>query len=316
MFRRSPPWRACAFLPGALVLLSGLAAAAPSPDPVTAVAVRSLLLDGQRLDGSLVAVGTSGFIVRSDDSGATWSRASVPKRAVLTGVCFADAKRGWAVGHDAVILHTEDGGATWAVQYRGADLESSFLDVAFLDANTGFAIGAYGLFLATGDGGRTWTPRKIIEQDYFLNRITIGPESTLYVAGEHGTLLRSTDRGATWVPIASPYDGSFYGILPLGPRKLLAYGLRGRIFRSEDDGGTWVPVPNEARVLIATAVRLRSGVIVLGGQARWFFVSRDDGRSVSPWAPGLTTGVAELVETPAGAPLALGEAGATLLPAP
>jgi len=316
MFRRSSSWRAGAFLPGALALLTGLAAAAPVPDPITAVAVHSLLLDGQRCDGSVVAVGAYGFIVRSTDGGATWSLASVPKRAVLTGVCFVDAKRGWAVGHDALILHTEDSGLTWAVQYQGADLEASFLDVGFLDANTGFAIGAYGLFLATTDGGRTWTQRKIIDQDYFLNRITIGPGGALYIAGEHGTLLRSTDRGATWVATATPYDGSFFGVLPLGPRTLLAYGLRGRIYRSEDDGGTWQLVPNDARVLLATAVRLRSGVIVFAGQARSFFVSRDDGRSVSPWSPGLTTGVAELVEAPDGTVLALGEAGLTPLPAP
>jgi len=51
----------------------------------------------------------------------------------------------------------------------------------FLDAQTGFVAGAYGQFLATTDGGRTWTPRRVIEEDYFLNRITAGPTGTLYL---------------------------------------------------------------------------------------------------------------------------------------
>jgi photosystem II stability/assembly factor-like uncharacterized protein len=159
-------------------------------------------------------------------------------------------------------------------------------------------------------------PRRIITEDYFLNRITAGPTGTLYLAGEHGTLLRSTDRGNTWVPIRTPYDGSFYGILPLGPKTLLAHGLRGRIYRTEDDGGNWQPVPSEQRGLLATAVRLRNGVIIVAGQSRLFAISRDEGRSFMPWSPGLTTGVAELVEAPDGTPLAFGEEGVTRLPAP
>ncbi len=300
----------------ALALTPCLLRTAPAADLTTEVAARSLLLDGQTIGRTVVAVGAYGHVLRSGDNGVTWQLAVPPVRATLTGIFMIDAQRGWAVGHDAVILHTADGGVTWSVQYQGTDLQASFLDVGFLDAQNGFAVGAYGLFLATADGGRTWTQRQVIADDYFLNRLTIGPTGTLYIAGEHGTLLRSTDRGATWTPSPTDYDGSFYGILPLGERTLLAYGLRGRIYRSEDDGGTWQLVPNEVRTLVMTAVRLRSGVIVFGGQARSLFVSRDEGRTVAPWSPGLTTGVAELVEAPDGALLALGEAGATLLPAP
>ena len=69
-------------------------------------------------------------------------------------------------------------------------------------------------------------------------------------------------------------------------------------------------------MLFATAVRLRSGVIVVAGQARSFAVSRDDGRSFAPWSPGLTTAVAELLEAADGTLLAFGEQGVTRLPAP
>ena len=292
------------------------AASGPAADPVTALAARSLLLDAQTVGGTIVAVGAAGHILRSTDSGASWELAKAPTLATLTGVSFADAQHGWAVGHDALILRTEDGGRTWIKQYQGEDLQVSFLDVLFLDAQTGFVVGAYGQFMATADGGRTWTPRRLSEDDYFFNRLTRGPDGTLYIAGEHGTLLRSTDRGLTWVPIRAPYDGSFYGILPLAPKVLLAHGLRGRIYRSEDDGDTWQLAPTDLRVLLATAAHLRNGVIVVAGQGRAFLVSRDDGRSFTVWSPGLTTGVAELIEAPDGRLLAVGEAGVTPLPAP
>jgi photosystem II stability/assembly factor-like uncharacterized protein len=285
-------------------------------DPATDLATRTLLLDAQAFGRTVVAVGAGGHILRSTDGGSTWQLARSSTLATLTGVHFPDERHGWAVGHDAVILHTEDGGLTWTKQYQGPDLQVSFLDVCFLDAQTGFVAGAYGQFLATSDGGRTWTQRPIIAEDYFLNRLSQGSSGTLFLAGERGTLLRSVDRGVTWVPIRTPYDGSFYGILPLGPKTLLAHGLRGSLYRSEDDGDTWQVVPNEQRVLFATAVRLRSGVIVVAGQARSFAVSRDEGRSFAPWAPGLTTGVAELIEASDGTLLAFGEQGITHLPAP
>lgn len=292
------------------------AAHCPAADQATLLASRTLLLDAQAFGQTVVAVGAGGHVLRSTDSGRTWQLARTPTQATLTGVSFPDAQHGWAVGHDAVILHSEDSGLTWTTQYQGTDLQVSFLDVCFLDAQTGFVAGAYGQFLATTDGGLTWTTRRIIDDDYFLNRITAGPTGTLYLAGEHGTLLKSTDKGNNWVPIRTPYDGSFYGILPLGPKTLLAHGLRGRIYRSPDDGETWESAPNEQRGLLATAVRLKNGVIIVAGQSRLFAISRDDGRNFTPWAPGLTTGVAELVEAPDGTLLAVGEDGVTPLPAP
>ena len=310
------------FARSSLRLLAGLlcvaiaASSSPAADPATVVATRTLLLDAQTVGHTIVAVGASGHIVRSTDSGGNWQAVSVPTTSTLTGVCFPDGQHGWAVGHDAVILHSEDAGLTWTKQYQGSDLQTSFLDVCFLDARNGFVVGAYGQFLATVDGGQTWTARRIIEEDYFLNRITVGPAGTLYIAGEHGTLLRSNDRGATWSAIRTPYDGSFYGVLPLGPQTLLAYGLRGRVYRSEDDGATWQLLPIDMRVLFATAVRLRSGVIVIAGQARCFAISRDEGRSLTAWSPGLTTGVAEVIEAPDGTPMAFGEEGVTRLPLP
>jgi photosystem II stability/assembly factor-like uncharacterized protein len=119
----------------------------------------------------------------------------------------------------------------------------------------------------------------------------------------------------TWETLNSPYDGSFYGILALGEADLIAYGLRGKIFHSLDAGETWTPVATDARGLIATAAVTKSG-IVFAGQSRTWLVSRDHGQTVAPLVPApLTTGVAELLVLPDGTLLALGEAGATLLPA-
>lgn len=294
-----------------------VAASIPLSLAAADVAPRMLLLDGATAGSDLVVVGERGAILRSADQAHTWQAATAPTLATLTGVSFApDGKHGWAVGHDALILASSDAGRTWTKAWQGESLSDSFLDVLALTEQHVIAIGAYGLFLATTDGGRTWTRRKILEDDYHLNRLTQGPTGTLYLAGEHGTLLRSTDHGASWTRIGTTYDGSFYGILPVANTRLLAHGLRGRAFHSGDDGATWNPLAIDEPVLLATALKLRNGYLVLAGQSRALFVSRDNGRRYVPWSVGLTTAVAELLELADGTVLALGEAGATILPKP
>jgi photosystem II stability/assembly factor-like uncharacterized protein len=282
----------------------------------TAAPPRVLLLDGAVVGSDLIAVGELGTILRSSASGGDWQRVTVPTTATLTGVSFApDGRHGWAVGHDALVLATSDGGSSWNRQFQGDNLQDSFLDVLALDARQVIAIGAYGLCLVTRDGGATWSRQKLIEEDNHLNRLTRGPDGTLYLAGEHGTLLRSADAGAHWTRLAAPYDGSFYGILPVDAHTLLAYGLRGRVFRSIDDGATWRPIATPQPVLLATSLRLSATEILLAGQARTLLVSHDGGVTFAG-VPALETAIAELLPAANGTIIALGEAGATVLPKP
>lgn len=294
---------------GGFVIFWQLLGAAP-------VVPNMLLLDGAVAGAEILAVGERGTILGSADQGRTWEARPSTVTATLTGISFApDGRHGWAVGHDALILATEDGGRSWRKQWQGENLTDSFLDVIALDARHAIAIGAFGLCVETTDGGATWKPRRLLDDDYHLNRITRGPSGTLYLAGEHGTLLRSRDQGATWDGIHSPYDGSFYGILPLADIRLLAYGLRGRLYLSDDDGDTWEPVSNGQRNLMLTAVGVAPQRVILAGQARAFVALDLVNRTLQPTHAKMQTAVAELLPLPDGALLCLGEAGVTLLPA-
>jgi len=279
------------------------------------ISPRMLLLDGAIVGSELVVVGDRGTILRSSDRAHTWRAVPRATAATLTGISFAAhpgtaGTAGWAVGHDALILGTTDGGRTWSKQFQGGNLQDSFLDVLALDARHVIAVGAYAMYFETKDGGKTWSKRKVTEDDHHFNRLTRGPTGTLYLAGERGTLLKSQDAGATWSAIATPYDGSFFGILPLDARSLLAYGLRGHVFRSTDDGATWTRIATPQAVILATALKLKSGAILLAGGTGALLTSADDGVTFSPAAQSPTKAIAELIELPDGGLLALGEAGA------
>lgn len=270
--------------------------AAPAKSPLdrpammSAKASKSLLIDVATAGQRLIAVGERGLIVFSDDQGKTWTQAKVPVSVMLTSVSFPSPQKGWAVGHNGVILHSEDAGASWTVQRAERDANSEkagapLLGVWFVDGTTGYAVGAYGYFLATHDGGATWTDNSaaIANPDgWHLNAIHGISGGPAYIVGEHGKLFRSLDGGASWTPLASPFDGSFFGVSPLGTDLVLIYGLQGRLFASADQGNTWQQVQSGVTSGLNAATRLANGKIVVAGNAGVVLVAADNGLNLVP----------------------------------
>lgn len=296
--------------------LNGLAdPARPSP-----LAAKSLLLDVSKAGDRLVAVGEWGHVVLSDDGGETWRQArAVPRRVTLTNVHFADAQRGWAVGHDAVVLHTRDGGETWVLQHADPGLEAPLLAVRVGADGHGLAIGAFSLVLETRDGGERWVeadPPGGEGADAHLNALFEAPGGALFIAAERGEIYRSTDDGAHWARLSPPYAGSFWGGLALPDGGVLVFGMRGNAFRSDDGGESWSRVDTGTDKSLTGGIARAPGRVVLVGLGGVVLESNDGGRRFDartlPHRRALTA-------VAAGAPgrlVVTGENGAQLIEAP
>jgi len=280
---------------------------APQPPPRSAeharLAAHTLLIALAAAGERLVAVGDRGVIVFSDDRGLSWTQAtSVPVQALLTGVCFFDARQGVAVGHDEVVLATADAGENWRLVHYAPEAQRPLLDVWCGAGGLGVAVGAYSTYLTSADGGATWSERHFaaspaprqagaphaarsaIEESgggYHLNRIVSASADRLYIAGEAGHLYRSDDGGDHWQELASPYAGSFFDVLPLAGDALLACALRGNLYRSEDAGASWRRIETGSVALLDGAARLPGGALAVVGLSGVVLVSRDGGRSFS-----------------------------------
>jgi photosystem II stability/assembly factor-like uncharacterized protein len=258
----------------ALLLSAGLVAPATvdTGPPLSEWAVMArlapqrLLLDVARSGERLLAVGERGHILVSSDAGRAWTQARVPTRALLTGVYMHDDRLAWAVGHDAVVLRTRDGGASWERVHHDPEAERPLLDVWFADAERGLATSAYGELLVTRDGGDSWQKRAIREgDDFHLNQIASATDGTLYIAAEAGHLYRSDDGGETWLALPSPYEGSFFGLLPLAEGPVLAFGLRGRLFSSADRGMSWTRIETATEATLLCGLETGPGRFVVAG---------------------------------------------------
>lgn len=276
---------------------------------IAPLAPRSLLLDAAVVGDRIVVVGERGHVLISTDDGASWRQVAVPTRAMLTAVAFADDRVGVAVGHDSVILRTEDAGDSWELVYSAPEDEAPFFDVWFADAAAGFAIGAYGSHYRTADAGRTWSFEPIGDTDWHLHQIARSETGRLYLAAEAGFVYRSDDDGTTWTELPSPYEGSFFGVLPLDGDTVLLFGLRGHLFRSEDAGKTWNVIDTSTVAMLTDGARLADGTIVIVGLGGTVLVSTDGGASFSySQRPG-RRGISAVAETGAGTLVLVGEFG-------
>lgn len=304
------------------------------------LAERSLLLDGQVIGERIIVVGERGHILISEDHGVSWQQQEVPTRANLTSVFFIDSDNGWVAGHDSVILQTSDGGRHWQQVYADPEDERPILDLWFRDMHHGYAVGAYGLFLVTEDGGKSWQPfdfnpatlmadgvgvgedwddgfeEEPWEIDFHLNQMAATPNGRLFITAEAGNIYRSDDACHSWLSLPSPYEGSFYGSLPLTNTSVLAFGLRGHLFRSEDTGNSWLPVASGTLATLNDGIRLHDGRIVLAGLAGTLLISSDDGYSFSLHSQADRAGIAKILQADDKGLILIGEHGVKRLALP
>ena len=155
--------------------------------------------------------GGYGTILRSTDSGVSWSRQGMGQlaNASLEGVATVDPYTAWVVGESdaagyATIYHTTDGGQTWDRKGSAAQLpDTSLLKVATYGDNSIWAVGA-GAILHSADGGATWANQLpagyagIILQGVYtpdgVNVWATGGPSSDGIA----TILKSSDGGLNW----------------------------------------------------------------------------------------------------------------------
>ncbi len=252
----------------------------------------------------LVAGGEHGVIIVSNDNGVTWRQVPVPVDATINQIRFATPKIGWAVGSFGLVLKTQDGGDSWLKQLDGIEAANLMLQSAqqqlAATPNAPFATrrlrhaqlfvndgpdkpflfiqvqstthvrvyGAYGIAFETMDGGKTWTDwsRHIYDVAYLHPYGLAQTQNSVVIAGEQGMLLSGPPDGPI-EPIASPYEGSFFGVIAGLQYGLVTFGLLGNVYSSHDNGATWTAVTNPSTSTINCAAITKDGNILLGD---WF----------------------------------------------
>lgn len=246
----------CCLLAAALLFCSNVWAfddPLETPAIKSALAAKSLLLDITKSGGRLVAVGTRGHILCSDNNGQSWQQAQVPVRETLTAVSFPDSmKAGWVVGHSSVVLKTDDGGQTWIKQVDG-----NMINQLMLDAANAAMAGKKAELAVAAEADRNQIEDEMANLEYlvsdaeaFLDNGPIRPfldvcfrnDEVGIAVGQFGLIVQTRDGGKTWTtPIAAIDNPNGYhlnSVLWFDGSWFVA-GEKGFFARSQDDGKSW-----------------------------------------------------------------------------
>ncbi len=226
-------------------------------------AMHGLLVGITRAGDRLVAVGTAGAILLSDDNGASWRAAKTPTDELLTGVLFPAPREGWAIGQDETVLHTTDGGETWTQQHLAATSDQALFSIAAVTPPHLIATGAYDLILETQDG-TTWQDSKIpdLDDDYHLNCAVARGDDVL-VTGESGHAF--VRHASAWSALKLPYDGSQFACLLGRDGSFYSFGLRGSAYRIQPGSTNWAKIDLGGQQSTFGATMLADGRMVLVG---------------------------------------------------
>jgi photosystem II stability/assembly factor-like uncharacterized protein len=218
------------------------------------------------------ASGTNGTVIRSADSGATWSRLDVPDSASLDfrDVDAVDDRTAYVLsignGDASRIYKTSDAGRTWTLQFKNQDPRGFFDAMTFRDARRGLAIGdsidGRMVLLTTTDGGARWTlvpsglpPALENEGAYAASGTNVAiVGERIWIATSRSRVVRSTDGGRTWTatPTAIPSSASAgifsiafadesHGLAVGGDYKLESAAVDNAAITT-DGGGSWMLV--------------------------------------------------------------------------
>jgi photosystem II stability/assembly factor-like uncharacterized protein len=145
-------------------------------------------------DSVLIAIGSSGFVQRSNNG--IWHSDNLKRQ--LNAITFTSANIGYIAGYGA-IYKTKNAGRSWEILDAKGD---NFCGLYFFDDVNGFAIGREGTILETSNGGKTWRMHRngnnILNATWQFNDIVFTDVSTGYICGANGLLLNSTDGGSSW----------------------------------------------------------------------------------------------------------------------
>lgn len=147
------------------------------------------------------ATGGFGTVLRTKDSGATWSLLPIDWEATIEDF-----------------------------------QEPHIYDVAVSNAGIVTLVGEFGLVLQSEDSGDSW--HAVRKEHASLFAIHFADNSLGYAVGQDGEIIRTEDGGRSWVSIEANSSGNLLGVWSSYQGEVLITGIR-TMLRSHDDGNTW-----------------------------------------------------------------------------
>lgn len=196
----------------------------------------------------IIGVGDNGYIIKSNNGGASWKNIKSYTSNYLAGVTMASDRVGYAVGEYKTILKTEDQGDSWfpvAVNITGYQSGyTSFNDLHFFNKDSGIIVGDDGIIIITRNGGRNWDRVPFNTSDGILG-VSFVNDSLGFICGAFRMCYKTTDGGLTWQQInikAAGFSDRFTKVHFIDNNTGFIIGIGGLCLKTKDGGLTWTKI--------------------------------------------------------------------------
>ncbi len=210
---------------------------------------------------TIIAVGASGLVYRSEDGGTSWALQFTGSKEDLFDVHFFDTQRGVAVGAGGLIFRTGNGGLTWQTVTSGTTEELKAL--TFVDAQNGWAVGNAGTILHSSDGGQTWAAQTSGVSSPLFGVSFADPQNG-WAVGANGVVLHTSDGGATWTRQNAGTIDELRDVLAVSASEAWLVGRGGTVRHTTDGGTTWAPFDLGTKVILAAVEAAPDGSVWIG----------------------------------------------------
>jgi photosystem II stability/assembly factor-like uncharacterized protein len=161
--------------------------------------------------GSTTAADTSGFLLKTTNGGATWTKMDYNFKFQVYSIAMPAANAWYAGTGDNKLLKSTDAGITWNVLTQPiTGTTNDFNDIAFADLNVGYAAGLSGKIIKTTDAGATWTDLPSPFGTSNVYELTVLDPSTVVAVGIGAKAYKTTDGGSTWTALVTGIPGTFF----------------------------------------------------------------------------------------------------------
>ena len=250
--------------------LAGVSLASAESDPVNVVPanITSITCLSEPL-GTCIAVGTTGSILTTTDSGASWSREISPVATDLNSVTCPTNSTCVAVGAGGKVITTNDL-VNWTL--IKTPTKAALNDVACKAPSSCVAVGAAGAAVVTSDL-HAWA---LAPTNVTAALSSVDCTKNCIAVGKTGTVIFSKDKGLTWTPAVGAV-ADLRSLACSNTKLCLAVGKAGAVY-SLTKGGAVVKALTATGSKDLTAISCMStGTCMAVGTSGFRYVSIDGG---------------------------------------
>ncbi|MFC4872225.1 YCF48-related protein [Negadavirga shengliensis] len=192
--------------------------------------------DIQWINNQVGYIAGENIILKSIDSGLSWTELESPTRENIRAFVFLTENRGICLGTAGEVFLTRNGGGSWEETVLSAGEELKAITV--FDTNKILIAGTNGTLFLSDDRGDSWE-RRDAQTSHDIHSLFFTGAHTGYAVTSASELIKTSDGGENWAVSSTGFGVPLNDLHFINDTTGYAVGNAGSIIKTENAGESW-----------------------------------------------------------------------------